>query len=119
MFSSRLRQLRENSGWTQKDLAKKLNLTQSTIAYYESDRKKPTLENAIIIAKTFSISLDYLLGINNTQSVTVMEEEKPYAVADKFSEDINSLSPRGQKDLKDYIELLKLRDFHDNCNINI
>lgn len=118
MFSSRLRQLRENAGWTQKELAKKLNLTQSTIAYYESDRKKPTLENTIIIAKTFDISVDYLLGINNNQSVLAREEEKPYTVVDKLSEEINSLSLRGQKDLKEYIKLLKLRDSHENCNTN-
>ena len=46
MFSFRLKQLREEAGWTQEELALKLNLTQSTIAYYENDRKKPTLENA-------------------------------------------------------------------------
>lgn len=111
MFSFRLRQLREEAGWTQEELALKLNLTQSTIAYYENDRKKPTLENAKIIAKLFNISLDYLIGFSDTQNAeTLYEEKKAYSVSDRLFKDIEELSTRSKKDLENYLQLLKLRD---------
>lgn len=62
MFDVRLRELRENRELTQKDLANHLNLTQSTIAYYESGRKLPTTDNLLSIAKFFDVSTDFLLG---------------------------------------------------------
>ena len=111
MFSFRLKQLRENAGWTQGELAAKLNLTQSTIAYYENDRKKPTLENARIIADLFNISLDYLVGSSDNKCpLAISEENKDYSASSKLLKDIKALSPKSLKDLEDYIELLKLRD---------
>ncbi len=117
MFSFRLRQLREEAGWTQEELALKLNLTQSTIAYYENDRKKPTLENAKIIAKLFNISLDYLIGFSDKQnSGTLYEEKKAYSVSDRLFKDIEELSSRSKKDLENYLQLLKLRDKQNKNN---
>lgn len=108
MFSHRLKRLREDFGLTQGELAKMLNLTQSTIAYYENGRKVPTLENAKIIAGIFNTSLDYLFGIPNNQPIT--NENKTASFSDKLSKDINNLSPESQKDLETFINFLKFRD---------
>mgnify|MGYP000896838630 FL=1 len=114
MFSYRLKQLREKAGLTQDELAKKLNLTQSTIAYYENGKKMPTLENAMIIAKLFNVTLDYLLGLSTDKNEkTLKQSKKITSAADKFSEDMNNLSPKSQEELKKYIELLKLRDMQE------
>lgn len=108
MFSHRLKRLREDFGLTQGELAKMLNLTQSTIAYYENGRKVPTLENAKIMAGIFNTSLDYLFGISNNQPIT--NENKTASFSDKLSKDINNLSPESQKDLETFIKFLKFRD---------
>ena len=114
MFPNRLRQLREDAGLTQARLAKMLNLTQSTIAYYESGKKTPTLENAKVIAKLFNVSLDYLFEISNDKDgIDDIGKDEIISVADKLSNDINKLSPKSQKDLENYINLLKLRDIQD------
>lgn len=111
MFPYRLKQLRKNIGLTQKELAKKLNLTQSTIAYYESGRKMPTLENAKLIAKIFDTSLDYLLGISDNKIPTPDDKKnETISTIDKFFRDISNLSPESREDLENYIKLLKLRD---------
>lgn len=62
MFHVRLKELRESRHLTQKDLAQKINLTQSTIAYYENGKKLPTTDNLLSIAKFFNVSADFLLG---------------------------------------------------------
>ncbi|WP_242952403.1 helix-turn-helix domain-containing protein [Anaerocolumna xylanovorans] len=63
----RLKELREHKGLTQKDLAHKLNLTQSTIAYYESGKKLPTVDTLLSLAKFFNVSTDFLLGLGKFQ----------------------------------------------------
>lgn len=114
MFPYRLKQLRENADLTQDELAKKLNLTQSTIAYYESGRKMPTLENTKAIAELFDTSLDYLLGLSENQNKETIEKTKEItSIADELSEEIHELSPESLKDLKKYIELLKIKDMQD------
>lgn len=67
MFEVRLKELRERKGLTQEDLAQKLNLTQSTIAYYEGGKKLPTVDTLISLAKFFHVSTDFLLGLCNFQ----------------------------------------------------
>lgn len=60
-IGKRLRQLRENSGLTQPELAAKLGVNQSTITRYENDTKIPTLPVAIQLADIFDCSLDSLV----------------------------------------------------------
>lgn len=114
MFSYRLKQLRENLGITQDELAKKLNLTQSTIAYYENGRKMPTLENAIIIANLFNTSLDYLVGTSNCKNTQNIKESQSTYCPNTLLDDISNLSPHSLKDLKDFIDFLKFRDIQKN-----
>ncbi len=114
MFSYRLKQLRNNSNLTQRDLAKLLNLTQSTIAYYESGRKLPTLANAKLIAETFDTSLDYLVGISHKQIAQENIEAGP--PPEQLWRDIKKLSPKSLKDLKCFVKYLEFRDRQDKQN---
>lgn len=118
MFSYRLKQLREDLGITQDELAKMLNLTQSTIAYYENGRKMPTLENAIVITKLFNTSLDYLVGISNCRTIESIKENQATYCSNILLDDINNLSPDSLKDLEDFIDFLKFRDMQRNSAKN-
>lgn len=114
MFARRLKEFRENSNLTQKELAKKLNLTQSTIAYYENGKKMPTLENAKAIAEFFNTSLDYLLGVSNYEDrETNKKSEQVTSTANELSKEIGNLSPESQEEIKKLIELYKIKDMQD------
>jgi transcriptional regulator with XRE-family HTH domain len=68
MLANRLRELREEKGLTQKDLAQALGLSsKSTITNYEQNDRDPDYETLIKIAKYFEVSIDYLLGQNDTR----------------------------------------------------
>jgi transcriptional regulator with XRE-family HTH domain len=60
-FSDKLKTLREEKGWTQKELAEKLGLAKSTISLYEIEKREPNTEITIKIADLFGISVDELL----------------------------------------------------------
>lgn len=61
-FGSRLRGIREMSGLSQAELAKKTSLQPSSIAHFEAGRREPNLENLIKLVKALGISADVLLG---------------------------------------------------------
>lgn len=64
IFGQRLKSLRKEKGWTQEELAKKLGVSRSAVAGWESSCKDnlPEGEVLIKIATIFGVSVDYLLG---------------------------------------------------------
>ena len=61
-FGSRLRQLRNEKGLTQAELAQKLSLGESTISFYEANKREPDYKTLLCFADFFKVSVDYLLG---------------------------------------------------------
>lgn len=61
-FPERLRMLRDDKGFTQKDLAEALNITVSTISHYENGTREPSIEILIQMSKILGVSVDYLVG---------------------------------------------------------
>ena len=61
-FQSRLKNLRKEFNYTQKDMGKLLNITASAYGFYEQGRNTPTIDILEKMASLFSVSVDYLLG---------------------------------------------------------
>lgn len=61
-LGQRIRILREHAQVTQKDLAKELNMANSTLSQYESDLRVPSDAIKSRIADYFGVTVDYLLG---------------------------------------------------------
>ncbi|MCL6446826.1 MAG: helix-turn-helix transcriptional regulator [Armatimonadetes bacterium] len=64
-FGQRLKVLREEKKLSQEELGKIFHLSQSTIAYYEKDKKQPSQKTLQKFADFFNVSVDYLLGRTN------------------------------------------------------
>lgn len=67
MFNLRLKQLREDAGYSQYSFAAAFGTKQSTVGGWESGAREPKIETLIKLAKFFNVSLDYLLGSVLTQ----------------------------------------------------
>lgn len=65
-FGDLLRSFRQARGMTQKELADKLSISPSTIGMYEQNRRVPDIDTISQIAQVFSVSIDYLLGIEKS-----------------------------------------------------
>ncbi len=64
-LSEILKDLRIESNLTQKELAAKLKIGQSTIVGYEKGEREPTVTNLSLYADFFEVSLDFLTGREN------------------------------------------------------
>ncbi len=59
--------LRKEKGWTQIELAEKLQVSDKAVSKWEQDAGAPSIEFFPILAKVFNVSIDYLMmgDINN------------------------------------------------------
>ena len=62
MTIRRIRDLREDSDKKQIELARYLNIDQSTYSDYETGKINISIEQLIKIADFYNVSLDYLVG---------------------------------------------------------
>lgn len=64
-YLSNLKQLRISKNLSQKELAKILNTSNSSVCDWECGRAQPDIETLIEMSKYFDVSVDYLLGLEN------------------------------------------------------
>ena len=66
----RIRDLREDSDLSQKEIADFLHIKQNTYSQYENGHRQLPIEFLIALAKYYKTSTDYILGLT--------DERKPY-----------------------------------------
>ena len=85
MIADRIKSLREQQNRTQSDLAKQLGITRSSVNAWEMGISVPSTQYIVELAHIFSVSIDYLLGVNTTSSISVA------GLTDKDIELVNSI----------------------------
>ena len=68
MISDKIRELREQAGYSQTQLAKKLDVTRSSVNAWEMGLSSPTTQYIVAMAKLFHVSADYILGLQSEKS---------------------------------------------------
>ncbi len=66
-YYSRIRDLREDSDKTQSELAEYLGTTTQYYGLYEKGANEISFERAILLAKYYNVSLDYIAGLTNSK----------------------------------------------------
>lgn len=69
MFSEKIFELRKKRGITQREVAEAVGITAASISAYEKGAKIPPLDTAIAVAKYFGVSLDYLCGLQDGDTI--------------------------------------------------
>ena len=62
-FKDILRELREEKGLTQSQLAEQVHFSLSIVNKWENGKKNPSVEAIKILAKFFNVTTDYLLDM--------------------------------------------------------
>lgn len=60
-FSDKLQILRKNKGFTQEDLADKLNVSRAAVAKWEAGQSYPDIMNLIQLSEMMNVTVDYLV----------------------------------------------------------
>lgn len=84
-FKDRLKELRTSRGYSQRELGKKLGMTNSAISMYERGEREPDYETLEAIADLFNVNMTYLLGKDDV-SFYYLEPELA-DVASRLAED--------------------------------
>ena len=71
MTAERIKALREARGWTQAELARRLSITRNGVNSWEQGLSMPSPACLVDLAKFFSVSTDYLLGVERLEMVNV------------------------------------------------
>lgn len=67
-YNERIREIREDNSLTQQKVADLLNIGQRTYADYESGKTRIPIDNIMILAKFYNVSMDYITGASNIKS---------------------------------------------------
>ena len=66
-YITRIRQLREDSDYTQQYIADLLNIGQKTYSDYELGKTRIPLESAIKLAKFYGVDMNYICGVSDVK----------------------------------------------------
>lgn len=65
MLGDTIRELREQRGWSQSDLAERCGTFQQTIGRYESGTHEPKASMITALSAAFGVTVSYLLGMDD------------------------------------------------------
>ena len=83
-------QHRKAKGWTQEDLAEKLNVSRQAISRWENGTALPDAQNILQISKLFHVTTDYLLNEDYESDTDIPAVQS----AEKETEDLLSKKKR-------------------------
>ena len=71
MLHQRIRLLRQARNMSQVELAKRLGVTKQSVSNWENDNIQPSIEMLVKLAAIFSVSTDYVLGLESGEYLDV------------------------------------------------
>ena len=85
-LGKRIKQLRQQRGWSQAQLSKKLNVHQKQISGYERGIHSPSIELLVRMAELFNVSFDYIAFDNREEKniIPIADRELMQAVLNTF-----------------------------------
>ena len=100
-FGKRLSALRKARGWTQADLAQRLETTIKMVAYFEREATNPTQKTLKKLSEVFEISPAELLGQQDEQKVS---KPGPASKLERLTAELAQLPRSKQKVVVDMLE---------------
>jgi len=102
-FGARVRELRKKKGITQIELAKKMNVTQRGISYYENETDNPSMEIIEKISHALGVSKRLLVEYDEA---CIDDEPQPIRALQQKMRIISTLPPDDQRYLARTIDML-------------
>ena len=102
-LGARLELLRKKSGWSQSEVARRMNLSSSTVCKHEYGNREPNLDALRRYAELYDVSLEYLLGLIDNQDVTI----PMIASLNQMKSDKDRLCDKDIADIKRFLRIFR------------
>ena len=77
-MGERIKQLRKENGWTQTELAAKLDVTKGTVSTWETDSRRPGFDKLDQLCDLFDRSMDYVSGLSDIPGHSRITREEAF-----------------------------------------
>ena len=93
ILSEKIMELRKKKGWSQEELAEKLDISRQSVSKWESSASIPDIDRILALSRLFGVSTDYLLKDEiqqePVQTVEALEESPEQNVRSVSMEEAN------------------------------
>jgi len=104
ILAEKIVKLRKQAGWSQEELAEKMNISRQSVSKWESTNSIPDLNKIILLAEIFNVSTDFLLKddnetfdspteIQNSTNIQISLEQATAYISSKM--EVSSLITKG------------------------
>ena len=76
-FSDKLIALRKKAGWSQEELAERLNVSRQSVSKWESAQSMPDIDKIVQLSSLFSVTTDYLLKDGQAEPEYTEDDTSP------------------------------------------
>lgn len=109
-LGNRLKKLRDENNFSQKDVANRLNISNATLSQYESAVRQPSYDILKKLADIYDVSIDYLLGCTNIRN---FKDNNNLSVEElSLIDDYKKLNSTGKKEAEKRVKELTLIPFY-------
>ena len=107
VIGEHIKRLRQEKGWSQAQLANKLNVHQKQISGYERNIHVPSTDVIIRTAKLFDVSLDYLVFEEREDALSVKIADRELL---RRLEEVDKLSDHDKATIKEILDAFILKN---------
>lgn len=115
-FKEKIKELRKNNGYFQKDIAKALNIEINTYGAWERGNSEPSIDIIRKLADFYNVSTDYLFDREEEDGRIIIQEPELPSDEKKLLEEYRALSPELKALSRDYFKSLNALN-KNNSNI--
>ena len=92
ILAEKIMKLRKQNGWSQEELAVRLNISRQSVSKWESTASIPDLDNIIKLSEIFGVSTDYLLKDEIEEDAGLLETVEESTGMEQEREKVRSVS---------------------------
>ncbi|MBR1820067.1 MAG: helix-turn-helix transcriptional regulator [Clostridia bacterium] len=106
MLSDKIAALRKRAGWSQEELAERLDVSRQSVSKWESGASQPEVDKVVALSRLFGVSTDYLLKdererMASTDAEAIAAEDLPASAEERAAFANPQVSETGLRLLSD------------------
>jgi len=105
-IAQKIREQRKLHKLNQTELGEKIGVGKTTISNWETEYSSPDTDSLLKMSALFGCSVDYLMGANNEQIETLVDELKDYKRVAKMAKDADITPEQLEEQVKTLRKIL-------------